>query len=95
MVKLPYEQSDIDCLYWKMVRVGQIAGGGRKKLKVRELAKVSLKGCCGKVKKIRVSKQMLKIYVSCFISLVRTNILVDRFGTSVGNDQREGYLLPT
>ena len=59
-----------------MVRVGQIAGGGRKKLKIRELAKVSLKGCCGKVKKFRVSKQMLKIYVSCFISLVRTNITV-------------------
>ena len=66
-----------------MVQVGQVAGGDRKKLKVRELAK----GCCGKVKKVRVSKHMLKIYISCFISLVSTTyvILFDRLRTSVGN----------
>lgn len=52
-----------------MTKIRQIIGEGWQKLKSPVLSMPSLKG---KAKKLRIRKQMLKIYIACFISLVRS-----------------------
>jgi len=55
-----------------MVQIIHIVGEGWRKLKSPVLSKTSLRE---KAEKLSISKQMLKIYIGCFICLVRSNVL--------------------